>query len=383
MSEQIAIYQDQRIAEEFCNFKCEYCEGFCPTAYSLKKDKEGNLTVAPEWFGMIEKLPKKIRKHFEEGRKYDSFYKLAEDIIKDSKEIIKPDVLKISGGEVTIYQGLCDFVERLHNNYFLVQILSNGSNIRKEDIERYKKMGNITFQISLDGVTPEANYGKSHSSVITKRVVDTVKLLLENGIGVEINCVLTKYNADKFLEFLEYFKDSKNLMIVPRPVRGEARTVVDFNNDQTLVFEQCITENYDAYSQILPPKAYFDRLIEMMKSKDEDKSIRKCYIPYFIQSIDGYGNFEMCPIGLLYSENANIYSEGFDKDSLLINSCYNVNECNNKCNYCINQYELFNLYVDDLITLDDLRKMPSMNNEVIIEHIEKIKTKIKERYKRD
>ena len=36
-----AIYQDQRIAEEWCNFKCEYCEGFCPTEYSLKQDKDG------------------------------------------------------------------------------------------------------------------------------------------------------------------------------------------------------------------------------------------------------------------------------------------------------------------------------------------------------
>ena len=39
-------------------------------------------------------------------------------------------------------------------------------------------MGNITFQISLDGVTKESNYGKSHSQVITERVIKTVKELL-------------------------------------------------------------------------------------------------------------------------------------------------------------------------------------------------------------
>lgn len=57
----IAIYQDQRIAEEWCNFRCEYCEGFCPTDYSLKKDEKGNLHVAEEWFDMIKKCRKMLK----------------------------------------------------------------------------------------------------------------------------------------------------------------------------------------------------------------------------------------------------------------------------------------------------------------------------------
>lgn len=107
-----------------------------------------------------------------------------------------------------------------------------------------------------------------------------------------------------------------------------------------------------------------------------------CYIPYFVQSVDGYGNFELCPIGLLYKEHNNIFDKQFISNELLLNSCYN-NDNNKKCDDCINQYEMFNLFVDDKIGIDELRKLPSLNNDQVISHIEDIKVKIKEKYGRN
>ena len=377
MEKNIAIYQDQRIAEEFCNFKCEYCEGFYPTDYSLLKDKEGNLHVAEEWYKMIEKYPKCVQDNFGRGRSFDDFYNMASKIIEKSKEKIDTDILKISGGEVTIYKGLCDFVENLHQNYKMVQILSNGSNITDEDIKRYKKMGNITFQISLDGVTKEGNYGKSHSNVLTKRVVRNVEKLLENGLGVEINCVLTNHNTDKLDEILEYFNGYKGLMIVPRPVRGEPRNTLGPTKEQVDKLENFIKNNYDKYKTIIPPYSYFENLIDIMKTNNKKNN---CYIPYFVQSVDGYGNYEMCPIGIFYDSNANIFSEEFNNNKYLIDSIYDIRQNREKCKDCINQYEMFNLYVDDIIKEEELRRMPSLDNDDIIKHIKEIKRKIKKRY---
>ena len=59
------IYQDQRVAEEFCNFRCDYCEGFCPSGYSLIKDKNNNLNVPKEWYEKINLLPIEAKKYFE------------------------------------------------------------------------------------------------------------------------------------------------------------------------------------------------------------------------------------------------------------------------------------------------------------------------------
>ena len=39
---QKCIYQDERFAEEFCNFHCAYCGGYYKTEYSLKKDDYHN-----------------------------------------------------------------------------------------------------------------------------------------------------------------------------------------------------------------------------------------------------------------------------------------------------------------------------------------------------
>lgn len=368
-----AIYQDQRIAEEWCNFKCEYCEGFCPTEYSLKQDKDGNLHVTDEWYDMVNSFDNNLKKYFAHGRGFKQFYELADSIMSLSMKVMDTDILKISGGELTVNPRLCDFVESIHNNYPSIQILSNGSNIKDEDIERYKNMGNISFQISLDGVSPEANYSKSHSSYMTNKVVSTIDKLLENGIEVEINCVLTKYNTDKFYEFLEHFSNARNLMIFPRPIRGGARKLIDFNSEHVEKFSKCIDENYDKYKNILPSKEYFDRLIDIMKN---NKRNYKCYVPFFVQSIDGYGNFEMCPIGLQYDNKPNIVIGDVSGNSILCNSSYDVEKKYSLCEYCINQYEMLNLYVDGIISLDELRRVPSLNNDTVLLHINDIKREI-------
>ena len=133
MKKSNAIYQDQRIAEEFCNFKCEYCGGLCPNdGYSTPKDKDGNLTVPKEWKEKIKKYPKQIRDYFKNQNTFDIHYKLAYDVMQLSKKVMKTDILKLSGGELTIYNNWIDFVEKINKDYLSIQILSNGLNIRNE-----------------------------------------------------------------------------------------------------------------------------------------------------------------------------------------------------------------------------------------------------------
>lgn len=370
-NKQLVIYQDQRIAEEFCNFRCEYCGGLCPkNEYTTKKDKQGNFQVPNEWYKMIDKMPKEVKKYFDTGNNFENHYKLAYDIMEKSDEIIDTAILKISGGELTLNPNLCDFVNLIHKKYLSIQILSNGYNLKKEEILKYKEMKNVSFQISLDGTTPESNYSKTHSKFITKKVLENIGFILENDIGLEINCVLTKYNIDKFLDFLEYFKNAKKLIVVPRPVRGEARNTIDFTKQQVEMFEKIIMKNYNNYCNILPPIEYFQRLIKMMKNGKRGCS---CYIPYFVQSIDGYGNFEMCPLGLMYEKNKNIMNNSVSKQDILINSDYNVNNNYNLCKYCMVQYEMFNLFVDNKIEDMDLKKLPSMNDDRIISYVKNIK----------
>ena len=86
----------------------------------------------------------------------------------------------------------------------------------------------------------------------------------------------------------------------------------------------------------------------------------KCYIPYFIQSIDGYGKFEMCPIGLQYKDNSNIIAGDIESNKILINSCYDDKCKYQLCEHCIIQYEMLNLYVEGMMSLEGLQKIPSL-----------------------
>lgn len=364
------IYQDQRIAEEFCNFRCDYCEGFCPSGYSLSKDMNGNLKVPEEWYEKINLLPEQVQKYFKQGRKMDDFYNLALDIMEKTRNILSSDVLKVSGGEVTTNNQLLDFIRKIHKEYLSIQILTNGFNLTKDEIKEYKNMGNISFQISIDGVTAESNYAKSHSAKVTERVLSNIEYMIKEDIGVEINCVLTKYNTDKFLEFLEKFKNANNFIIVPRPVRGEPKDSLNFSKKQVLIFEKIIIENYEKYAKILPPKIYIDRLLEIMK---RDKRSTNCYIPLFVQSIDGYGNLEECPIGLITKSINNIFNFQNNENIHIENHIF---EESNLCKNCTNQYEMFNLYVEGKITEGELKKMPSLNSDKIISHINDIKEDI-------
>ena len=364
------IYQDQRVAEEFCNFRCEYCEGFCPSGYTLMKDEDDNLRVPKEWYEKINQLPIEVQEYFKTGSKMKNFYGLCFKILEKTRKILYADILKISGGEITTNENLVDFINEIHRNYLSIQILTNGFNISEKDIKKYKKMRNISFQISIDGVTKESNYAKSHNVNITEKVLQNIDNMIKEGLGIEINCVLTKYNTDKFLEFLERFKDADNFIIIPRPVRGKPKESLTFSKEQVEVFENVINDNFDKYSKILPPREYFKRLVEIMKN---DKRNTECYIPFFVESIDSYGNVEECPIGLVTKSNYNIFEKQQNNNGIGTKYVFRNNKL---CQNCTNQYEMFNLYVEGKITKEDLKKMPSLNSDKIINNIDKIKNEI-------
>lgn len=367
------IYQDQRIAEEFCNLKCDYCEGFCPSGYSLKCDQNSNLSVPNEWFEKINKMPIDVKKYFNNTRKMSDFYDLSYDIIKKSAEIVNADILKISGGEITTNIKLVDFVKKVNKKYKLIQILTNGLNITQENLDEYKKMENITFQISLDGIDYESNYARTHNLNVTKKVLHNIDLMLKYEFGVEINCVLTKHNVSRFLDILRRFKEAENFLIVPRPVRGEPKEILKCSKEQLIQFENIIKEYYDEFSNILPPKKYFDRLFDMMEC---DKRNYRCYTPYFILSVDGYGNVEQCPCGLIGNDNYNLMKKNEDFKNILLDSKYNSLKKYKQCEYCMTQYELINLFIDGEISENELRKVPSLNIDEIIENIKILKETI-------
>lgn len=360
-----AVLCDLRIMEEFCGANCEYCEGYYHTPYSNVK-LSGKMVMPEEW--KKKRLVNSVVEYLMPSvPTMSNFFELAEKVIDEINNNFIVDILKISGGEVTLYNRLTDFIDKAHYKFKTIQILTNGIHLTKEDILRYKQMGNITFQISLDGIDKKSNYARTHNGNVTQRVLKNIEDIAQAGIGIEINTVLTKYNTDCFNDFLDFFSPYKKLIIFPRPVRGEPKKILFPSEQQIENFENVVITNYQNYYKILPAKEYLLHVVEYMRIRNNIIDNR-CYIPNVIISCNNYGTIEKCPVNNKpQNKNSNILSDSFEPNFVL-----DENKCI-ICNNCINQYNIINLYMKDIIPIEELYKIPSFKFENIVRNIKDLK----------
>lgn len=110
-----------------------------------------------------------------------------------------------SGGEPFMRDDIFEILDYVKK--YPIHILTNGLLLTKETIERLNSVEDlvIEFRISLDGL-------KSHKKmrgVNYLRVLNNVKLLLENEYVVTINTMITDNNIDELLDMYELFKEIK------------------------------------------------------------------------------------------------------------------------------------------------------------------------------
>lgn len=118
------------------------------------------------------------------------------------ERLVEAQILSIliSGGEPTLNDKLCDFLERLSDCVFLMMIDTNGVVMSEELLEIYKK-GKIIPRVSIDSIKEEIhniNRGKFGNTLLN------INRLLENKVDVRINTVLHKDNALYLEEMAEW-----------------------------------------------------------------------------------------------------------------------------------------------------------------------------------
>lgn len=371
------IVHDQRIVDEFCNLACDYCEGFSPSPFSFRPDEEGKLTNMPEsWRWMVSDSPE-LRVLIPEEPRVQDFFSLGRTVVGEVAKRADSRILKLSGGEVTLFDGLLEYVRSIHADYTAVQILTNGYKLTHEDIDAYSEMGNIYFQVSLDGTNKDTNYARTHNPLITEKVVDNVRYIAQRNVPIEINCVLTKHNTGSFEEMLIAFEDIPDMVIIPRPVRGEPKEAMDFTPEQLAEFRATVLGKYDQYKHLLPPRVYLERLIEMMEQGSRSD---RCYVPFFVMGVNNYGDAETCSCGGGMPSLGNVLSEPdvvFHRQENYTG--YSPDTAYDDCEYCMTQYELMNLYIEGLVSAEDMRRIPTYRYDGVIEQIESTRAALLQR----
>lgn len=130
--------------------------------------------------------------------------------LKDAKTIV--DKLKIAGvkkitfagGEPTIYKNLFDIVKYTHESGIITSIITNGSLITEEWLDKYKPYLRW-IGLSVDSINCETNLKIGR---VFKNPVDYFKLiclLKQYEFKIKINTVINKYNENEDLqEFINF-----------------------------------------------------------------------------------------------------------------------------------------------------------------------------------
>lgn len=116
--------------------------------------------------------------------------------------------ITISGGEPMLHRGLIPFLDKCHELNFSVNLLSNLTLLNDEILEAMKKNKLLSVQTSLYSMD-----ARIHDSITTikgsfEKTKNSILLLKENGIPVQISCPIMKKNFNTYNDVVKWGKDN-------------------------------------------------------------------------------------------------------------------------------------------------------------------------------
>lgn len=169
----------------------------------------------------------------------------------------------LTGGEPLMSPDFWNIVELLYEKKIHTEIATNGMLLDLENIIRLKNFNINSFQISLEGNTPESNdYIRGSGNF--QKVISVISLLKENGANVTVAVTLNHRNCRLISSFIEL----KNKYKFER-----------------LRFELFIPVNDDKYNLALT-KEDIEYIIQSVKENENTPGV---YFPVFVNCSCGAG----------------------------------------------------------------------------------------------
>ncbi len=182
----------------FCNFKCNMCY------IRLTKEqaqKQGSLLSAEEWL----------------------------KIARQAKDM---GVLKlcITGGEPFTYPEFWDLYSELNKMGFLISILSNGSLIDQDVIEKFRENGMpFSMKLTVYGASNETYFNVCGDGTGFDKMSAAIDLLLKEGVPLSLTSTIVKENACDLQNIYNFAKTKglpmQHTITVVKSARGAQNTV--------------------------------------------------------------------------------------------------------------------------------------------------------------
>jgi len=336
------VVNDLVIQEDSCNLACEYCL----TGQSLFKEDHSMQRIFD---------PPRLLSCLPGTALHERLY-----TVLDGLSPLELPVIKISGGEVLLIQGIMEFVEELSRRFETVVILTNGIPLTEARLERLSELRNVVLQLSLDSTRFRGNSYRVQSEAVHATLMERVLRILRSGLAAEIYLVLN----DRSIEDLEAsLRDlapfAGSTAVFPFPVRGPQRLRYLPRDDQRFMLFD-VLDRADSFGGILPSRPYLERLRRFFL--DGGRTFA-CHLPRIAFTTFDDGAVTSCPniwfnkIGNLVQETPelvlkNLGSSAFRR--LLLADHPRINACK----ACFTPWDPVSLYFEGEIGLEDLARVP-------------------------
>jgi MoaA/NifB/PqqE/SkfB family radical SAM enzyme len=347
---------DLVINEDSCNLSCQYCL----TGQSNLKDSHR--------LQLIFQPPK--RDTYAPGTELANRIDSVADRLRTRFDL---PLLKVTGGEIFVVKGIMDFLEAQAPNYEVLVVQTNAMLVRDEHLERFRAWGNVVMQVSLDSHLWYGNSYRVVSETQHRKLVNAATKILRSGLPTEIYTVLNSRSVTQLEPFADWLSGFERVPVFfPFPVRGPDADDYKVRPDQIRLIER-FADRYDDFAQILPPRAYFARLLRFYR---EGRRNFRCHLPRLVVSTFSDGVVTPCP-NIWFSDMGNVLDDSADGpgsgaavldrvgDTGLYKALLAPRPRLKACHGCFTPWDTLSMYFEDEITLSELCAAPTYAPERI------------------
>lgn len=243
------------------------------------------------------------------------------------------DVFAITGGEPLLFPSLIEQILKVFYDTH-VKISTNALSLDKNFLKMFKKHGNVSLCISLDGSSFGANRCRFRNKNIFDLVIKHIEEALSQGFLVEISCVLNKYNIGEFDKFSQWIntkweKYLHQIVLIAYPITTYTRnpgpeTTFLYSKAQALNLALYLKENLKTNPILNQTEQYYLDLANFLENKlckkDDCKKYNWCLtLEYVNCSLWTSGNLISYGCGTKGDKSLGSFNlkEGVDHDLLV------------------------------------------------------------------
>jgi MoaA/NifB/PqqE/SkfB family radical SAM enzyme len=274
-------------------------------------------------------------------------------------------VVKLSGGEILIVEGIQRLLEETSAWYETVVVLTNGIPLTRSWCRRLADLGNVVLQVSLDATRLPGNSYRCPDAPLHEAFMERLRGILESDLEVEIYLVLHDRSITTLGETLEDLRPwAGRVSVFPFPVRGPSRGAFQPRPEQHAALFQ-VLDRADRYAGLLPSPAYLDRLRRFYA---EGGRRFRCHLPRVAFTAFDDGTATSCP-NIWFNHAGNLLQRPVEEvyralgeapfRKLLLAPAPRIDACH----ACFTPWDPVSLYFEGELALEDVARIPMYRGE--------------------